>query len=294
MMNRRTLIVAGAALLAACDRRESTMTTDAPKRGPSQVLSSKDGTRIAYEHWGAGPPVILVDGAFCSRRFGPTDKLAPLLARRFTVFAYDRRGRGESGDTAPYAVEREVEDLAALMGAAGGSACVFGMSSGGVLALEAAARGLPIKTLAVYEPPYLVEPVAKRPPADYQAQLQKLVEAGDRSGAVKFYMTRIMQMPRALVAIMPMTPNWSQLKAAAPTLLHEATMMGDFHLPRERLARISAPTLVMAGGKGLELMRRAADAVAAAVPGAKREVLEGQSHDVSMPILAPVLERFFG
>jgi pimeloyl-ACP methyl ester carboxylesterase len=235
-----------------------------------------------------------VDGAFCSRRFGPTDKLAPLLARHFTVFAYDRRGRGESGDTAPYAVAREVEDLAALIAVAGGSACVFGMSSGGVLALEAAAQGLPIGKLAVYEPPFLVEPVAKLPPADYQAQLRRLVEAGDRGGAVKFYMTRIMQMPAPLVAIMPMTPNWAQLKASAPSLLHEAAMMGDFHLPRERLARISTPTLVMAGGKGLELMRRAADAVASAVPGARREVLAGQSHDVSMPILAPVLASFFG
>jgi pimeloyl-ACP methyl ester carboxylesterase len=294
MLNRRTLIVAGACLLAACSRQESKMTNDASKRGPSQVISSKDGTSIAYERWGEGPPLILVDGAFCSRRFGPTDKLAPLLARHFTVFAYDRRGRGESGDAAPYAVQREVEDLAALIAVAGGSACVFGMSSGGVLALEAAAQGLPIQKLAIYEVPYLVEPVAKRPPADYQVQLKRLLDAGDRGGAVKFYMTQIMQMPGFLVAIMPITPNWTPLKASAPSLRHEATMMGDFHLPKERLARISAPTLVMAGGKGLDLMRRAADAVAATVPGAKREVLAGQSHDVSMPALAPAPETWFG
>lgn len=269
------------------------MVSNKPKPGATEHLTSKDGTTIAYERWGSGPPVILVDGAFCSRRFGPTDKLAPLLARSFTVFAYDRRGRGESGNVVPYSVLREVEDLAALIALAGGSARVFGMSSGGVLALEAAAHGVPMEKLAVYEVPYLVKATTKRPPADYKEQLQTLLDKGDRGPAVKVYMTQVMQMPRLLVAIMPLTPNWKPLKASAPSLLHEAVLMGDFHLPRERLARISAPALMLTGSKSPELMGDAAVALASAIPRSASEVLEGQSHDVSMPVLASALERFF-
>ncbi|UJX43844.1 alpha/beta fold hydrolase [Xanthobacter sp. YC-JY1] len=269
------------------------MANDKLKPGPPEHFTSKDGTPIAFERWGSGPAVVLVDGAFCSRRFGPTDKLAPLLAQHFTVFAYDRRGRGDSGDVAPYSISREIEDLAALIAIAGGSARVFGMSSGAVLALEAAASGVPMDKLSLYEAPYLVNATTPRAPADYAEQLQAMLDADDRGSAVKFYMTEVMQMPRLIVAIMPLTPNWKQLKASAPSLLHEATLMGDFHLPRERFAQISVPTLALAGSKGPELMREAATALASALPSATSKVLSGQSHDVSMPVLAPVLEAFF-
>lgn len=293
LLDRRALILAGGALLTGCDAQDAPMTVDTIKPAPTERLTSSDGARIAYERWGSGPPVILVDGAFCSRRFGPTDKLAPLLARRFTVLAYDRRGRGESGDAAPYAVAREIDDLAALIAVAGGSADVFGLSSGGVLALEAAAQGVPMDRLAVYEAPYRVKPTTQRPPADYEAQLRTLVEAGDYGGAVKFYMTHVMQMPALMTAILPLTPNWKPLKASAPSLLHEAALMGDFSLPRDRLARIERSTLILAGDKSAD-MRDAAAALNAAIPGSASEILTGQSHDVSMPVLAPILDRFFG
>ena len=284
-------MLGAAGLVAACDSREAPMPkSDAPV---TQRLTSKDGTRIAYERRGAGRPVVLVDGAFCSRRFGPMDKLAPLLARRFTVLAYDRRGRGESGDTAPYAVDREIEDLEALLEAAGGSACVFGMSSGAALSLEAAARGLPIIKLAVYEPPYFVDPADRPPPADSAARLQALVSAGDRAGAAKYYLKDVIGLPGLMVTALSLMPAWTQMKAAAPSLAHDATLMGDFHLPKERLGRVSTPTLVMSGAKSPALLRKAGDAVAAAVPGARRTVLAGQTHDISAPVAAPVLEAFF-
>lgn len=180
-LTRRTLILAGGAVLAGCDSQEATMPADKAKPGPTEHLTSRDGTTIAYERWGSGPPVILVDGAFCSRRFGPTDKLAPLLARRFTVFAYDRRGRGGSDDGAPGSMASEIEDLAALVARAGRSARVFGMSSGGALALEAAAHGVPMEKLAVYEVPYLVNPPpGGRPPtmaSGFGGCLRRAIEA---------------------------------------------------------------------------------------------------------------------
>ena len=287
-------MLGAASLPAACGKREAPMSKpDLPTRGPTETVASRDGTPIAYERSGAGPPVILVDGAFCSRRFGPMDKLAPLLARHFTVLAYDRRGRGESGDVAPYAVDREVEDLAALIGVAGGSACIFGMSSGAVLSLEAAAQGLPITRLAVYEPPYFVDPADRPPPPDSAARLAALVKAGDRSGAAKYYLKDVIGLPGLLAAVLPLMPAWTQMKAAAPSLVHDATLMGDFRLPGERLRRVAIPTLVMSGGKSPALLRKAGDAVAAAVPGAQREVLAGQTHDISAPAVAPVLEAFF-
>jgi pimeloyl-ACP methyl ester carboxylesterase len=161
---------------------------------------SKDGTTIAVDQSGKGQPIILVDGAFCSRSLGPMSKLAPLLAQHFTVFTHDRRGRNDSGDTAPYAVEREFEDLEALINEAGGTAFVFGMSTGTVLALKAVASGLNIKKLALYEPPFMVDDSGHRPPADHEAQLTQLLSSGRRGDVVKFFMTKVMGMPAVIVA----------------------------------------------------------------------------------------------
>lgn len=293
MMNRRSLILGGSALVAGCASRETSLSKVDIKPGATETAVSKDGTPIAYERWGKGPPVVLVDGAFCSRRFGPTDKLAPLLAQHFTVFAYDRRGRGESGDTKPYSVAREIEDLAAVIDAAGGSARVFGMSSGGVLALDAAASGVPIEKLAVYEAPYLGDDVIPRPPVDLAARLKTLLDAGQRGDAVKFYMADVMQVPKLITAIMPVFSSWKQLKASAPTLLYEAELMGDFRASATTLSKVVTPTLALAGGSGKALMRDAAQTIVASVPGAKSAVLAGQSHDVAPDVLAPVLTSFF-
>ena len=259
----------------------------------SQVRS-RDGTTIAYDRLGAGPPVILVDGAFCSRSFGPMPKLAPLLARDFTVFMYDRRGRGASGDTAPYAVEREIEDIEALISEAGGSAFVYAISSGAALALEAAASGLSITKLALYEAPFMVGNPKHLPPADHQAQLVRLVAEGRRGEAVKFYMKDIIGMPGLLMALFRVLPMWSKLKAVAPSLPYDSAIMGDFALPTRRAASLKMSTLVISGDKSMPVLRAAAQRLSEVIPGARLRTLPGQTHNVSAAALVPILKEFFG
>lgn len=257
------------------------------------TVVSKDGTPIAYDRSGAGPAVILVDGALCSRAFGPMPKLAPLLARNFTVFVYDRRGRGDSGDATTYDKQREIEDIAALVAEAGGEAALVGLSSGAALALEAAASGVPIRKLALYEPPYIAaDKEGRQPPHDSLAQLKALIAADRRSAAVRFFMVDIVGMPRIVGWLMRLMPAWSKLKAVAHTLVYDTTIMGDFTVPEERLAKVAVPTLLLAGEKSPRSLRLASQAAAAAVPGASHAVLKGQTHNVSLPVLAPELERF--
>lgn len=258
------------------------------------TVTSHDGAIIAYDRSGDGPAIILVDGAFCSRAFGPMPKLSPLLAGAFTVIHYDRRGRGDSGDTKPYAVDREIEDLDAVIRAAGGSAHVFGISSGAVLALRAAASGLPITKLALYEPPFVaVSDSGHRVPADSVAQLTRMIADGQRGEAVKFYLTQFMGAPRVMYYGMRLTPIWPKMKAVAPSLPHDAAVMGDFLPPSERLASFAVPTLVLGGQRSPAALREAVRAAADAVPGARRRMLEGQTHNVSVKALAPVLAEFF-
>jgi pimeloyl-ACP methyl ester carboxylesterase len=258
-----------------------------------KTVRSKDGTTIAYDRTGEGPPVILVDGALCSRAFGPMPKLVLLLARHFTVYHYDRRGRNASGDTAPYSVDREVEDLAAVINEAGGSAFVLGVSSGAALALAGAARGLSIKKLALYEPPFIANGHGHQPPADSQGHLQRLISDNRRGDAVKFFMTKMVGAPAFVAIIMPLTPVWKKLKAAAHTLPYDAAVMGDFTVPTESVSSVAAPTLVMDGGKSPARLRFAVATVTNAVPGAQRVTLKGQTHNVAMKVLAPVVEEFF-
>ena len=259
----------------------------------SKVLS-KDGTAIAFDKLGHGQPVILVDGALCSRAFGPLPNLAKLLAPHFTVFNYDRRGRNESGDKAPYAVQREVEDIEALINESGGSASVFGTSSGAALGLAAAANKLNIKKLALYEPPFIAgRRVGRSAPPDSEAQLRRLVDQGRRADAVKFFMVDMVGMPAIFTYIMRMLPVWPKLKAVAHTLPYDAAVLGDFSLPRERAASVAVPTLVMGGEKSPVELRGAVDAVAQTIPGAKLQMLKGQTHNVDVKVLAPVLVDFF-
>ena len=254
---------------------------------------SKDGTAIAFDTLGTGPPIILVDGAFCTRSFGPMPKLAPLLAKHFTVFTYDRRGRGDSGDKPPYAVEREIEDLQALIKEAGGSVFVFGMSSGAVLAIDAAAQGARIKKIALYEPPVMVEEGGHRPPADSQKHLSGLILEGRRGDAVKFMMTKVMGVPAIVVTVMRLLPAWSKLKAVANTLPYDVAITGDSALIMKRAAIVAVPTLVVGGEKSPQFLRTAVKAVADVVPHAQLRLLEGQTHNVSAKRLAPVLIDFF-
>lgn len=256
-------------------------------------VTSKDGTPIAFDQSGEGPAVILVGGAFQYRAIDPqTAQLAALLAQHFTVFHYDRRGRGDSGDTQPYAVEREIQDLQALIKEAGGSAFVFGMSSGGVLALEAAARGLPITKLALYELPFNLDDNARSAAENYTQQLTAFLAEGRRGDAVALAM-RTFGTPAQVVAGMRQSPIWSMFESVAPTLAYDNAIMRDGSVPTQRLASVSVPTLVIDGGASPAFMHNAAQAAADALPNAQRRTLPGQTHDVAPDILAPVLVTFF-
>ena len=257
----------------------------------SQVRS-KDGTPIAYERSGSGPALILIDGALCSRAFGPSPKLAPLLAQHFTVFAYDRRGRGQSGDTQPYSPAREVEDIAALIQEAGGSASLLGLSSGGALALQAAAADLAINKVVAYEPPY-VDDAGQRGGDAYEGQLKRLVASGNRGGAVKYFMKDMVGVPAPFVVLMRLMPwIWRKLEAVAHTLPYDAALMTDFRIPRPRFASIKVPALVMNGSKTDPRLKEAARAIAEAIPGAQHSELAGQTHNVKPDVLTPAVVEF--
>lgn len=256
------------------------------------AVTSKDGTSIAYERSGGGPPVILVDGALCSRAFGPSPKLAPLLARHFTVYAYDRRGRGQSGDTPPYSPARELEDLAALIDATGGSATLVGLSSGAALALEAAASGLRVTGVVAYEPPY-VDDAGQRGGAAHEGELKRLLAEGNRTGAVKYFMKDMVGVPVPVVLLMQLMPwIWRKLAAVAHTLPYDAAVMSEFRIPRARFASISVPTLVMNGSKTDARLRDAARVIAKCVPGAVYRELAGQTHNVKPDVLTPAVAEF--
>jgi pimeloyl-ACP methyl ester carboxylesterase len=259
--------------------------------GLLEKVTSKDGTVIAYERSGAGPAVILVDGALCSRAFGPMPKLAPLLAEHFTVFVYDRRGRGSSGDVQPYSKAREIEDIGALNRVAGGSASLLGLSSGAALALEAAAAGVSIRKVVAYEPPYVGQD--SKTGASYEGNLKKLIGEGRRGDAVKYFMRDMVQVPGLMLVLMQlMFGIWGKLKAAAHTLPYDAAVMGDFTVPAGRLRAIQTPTLVMNGSKTDARLKRAAQAVTAALPNAKHLVLAGQTHNVSPKVLTRAVMEF--
>jgi pimeloyl-ACP methyl ester carboxylesterase len=273
--------------------RLGTLRSQLERPARSGSVASRDGTPIAFERMGVGPALVLVDGALCFRSFGPMTPLAELLAPDFTVYRYDRRGRGDSGDTHPYAVAREIEDLEALIAEAGGSAYVFGMSSGAVLALEAAASGLAITKLALYEPPLSVGAEDPEEHEGFARRLEELVAAGRRGDAVEFFLASGGVPPEA-IAEMRDEPSWPLFESVAPTLVYDTAVLGDGTVPRERAATIGAPALVANGGESPDFFREAAAATAQAIPGARHRVLEGQSWgQVAPEALAPVLREFF-
>jgi pimeloyl-ACP methyl ester carboxylesterase len=269
---------------------QSTAHVQRPKK-----LFSKDGTAIVFDRIGGGPPVILVDGALCYRALGASRPLAKLLARHFTVFTYDRRGRGDSGDTAPYTVEREVEDIEALVNEAGGAAFVWGISSGAVLALEATNRLTGIKKVALYEAPFIVDgshPATK----DDWIRINEAVAANRRNDAVKFFL-KLVGLPAFIIALMRLMPVWPKLKAVAHTIPYDGAIVQDNQrgesLPANRWTCVTVPTLVMEGGKSPGWIRQANRSLANVLPNAKHCTLEGQTHMVKAEALAPILVEFF-
>lgn len=260
-----------------------------------QTLTSKDGTSIAYDKSGSGPALVLVTGATMTRAAWP--ELASLLAPHMTVYAYDRRGRGDSGDTQPFALEREFEDLEAVIDEAGGSAFVYGISSGGCLALEAAAvLGDKITKLAIYEAPYDDGEQAKATWHEYRKNLSQAIAEGRNGDAVELFM-QLVEVPADAINGMRQSPMWPQLEKVAPTLQYDAAAMGDDRTaPLDRAAKVTAKTLVMDGGASAQympFMGEAAEALAKAIPDAERKTVPGQSHDVDSKVLAPVLTEFF-
>jgi pimeloyl-ACP methyl ester carboxylesterase len=261
------------------------------------IVSSKDGTTIAYDRPGQGPALLLVNGAMATRE--DAAGVAESLGQYFTVFAYDRRGRGNSGDTAPYAVEREIEDIDALITEAGGSAFVFGHSSGAILALDAA-RLLPptrLAKLALYEPPLMVADNHPRLPEDYVTHLNELIAAGRRGEAVTYFMTTAIGMPAEAVAQIRNSPMWPKLEALAPTIAYDGAITIDTAigspLPLKKWASIQIPTLVMSGGKSFPFMPEAARTLTEILPNAQYRHFPDQDHGVKDEVLVPTLAKFF-
>lgn len=266
----------------------------------TQTVVSRDGTTIAYDQVGQGPAVILVAGAFSYRKYPAAVQLADLLAPHFTVFNYDRRGRGDSRDTAPYAVEREIEDLQALIKVAGGSAAVWGLSSGALLALAAAARGLAINKVALQEPPLFVDAQGLQPPTDFVEHLTTLIGAGRRGDAVTYFMTKGMGAPGFVIPLMHLMPGaWPKLEAVAHTLPYDAQLLEVYGMGKSLAVAdwrsVTMPTLVMAGSESPAFLRQDAQALAEALPHARLLMQKGLGHtkQLAPKVIAVALDAFF-
>ena len=256
-----------------------------------QYVTSKDGTTIAYDRLGDGPPVVLVSGGSVDR--SSNAGLAEQLASDYAVFNYDRRGRGPSGDTQPYAVAREIEDIDAVIEAAGGKAHLYGSSSGAALALLAAGAGSRVDKLVLWEPPYIVDDSRPKPDPN-TAQIYRDFVAQDRRGdAVEYFMAKVVGMPGEFVASARSQPWWAWTESLAHTLAYDAEIMGDYSLPLDRIRSVTVPTLVLVGAASFGFMGPAAEAIAKALPNAQVKSLEGQEHNVDPTALAPAMAEFF-
>ncbi|MFC4146113.1 alpha/beta fold hydrolase [Micromonospora mangrovi] len=251
---------------------------------------SVDGTELAYEKTGSGPAVVLTGGALNDQ--AALAPLADLLSNRFTVYNYDRRGRGASGNSQPYEVDREVEDLAHMIDVAGGSAYVFANCSGGAIAIEAAARGVPITKLALYEPPYIIEGQRRAVSAEYPERLGRLLDEGRRGEAILYFMSEAVEMPPEVISKITNSPVWDWLESMAPSLRYDAAVMGDYRLPLDRVAQVKSPTLVMDGAESPQWARNTVAAIAEAASDGQRRSLEGQNHNLNADVVFPVVEKF--
>lgn len=261
------------------------------------TVVSKDGTTITYEKIGSGPAVVLVDGAFCTRDMGPCRPVATELADNYTVYFYDRRGRGESGDTQPYDPQREIEDLEAVAAEAGEPVSLCAFSSGVPLVLAAVRAGLAVHKLALYEFPLVIDDSARTPvPADYHQRIQGLIAAGDNSGAIKYFMHTGIGLNSLIVAMFPLMPGYSKLKRTAPTLTYDNRFMGDAltgsPIPAGRYDFVTVPTTVYYGSKSPQWMRDGNTALGQTIPDARTVELPKQTHQVKAELFVPTLKEF--
>jgi hypothetical protein len=261
-----------------------------------RTIRSADGTELALDVEGSGPPIVLVDGAFGGRAFGPMADIARHLAKHATVFRYDRRGRGGSGDTKPFSVALEIEDLRAVCAEADGPPFVYATSSGAALALRAAGGGVRMRRLAVYEPPFYLDGTFVPTPPDFRERIAALLADDRRDDAVKLFM-RVVGVPSFGVWMMRLIPSvWPHLRAAAHTLPYDFAALGDSQrggaMPAELaevLGHVTVPTHVLIGGKSPQWMMYAAQVTAALVPQAQLRVIAGQTHTIATKAIVPVL-----
>lgn len=257
-----------------------------------QTIQSQDGTTLAYDVVGSGPPLLYITGASCFRAFRPIVEDATSFAQEFTVYTYDRRGRGDSTDTAPYAIEREVEDIAAMIKAAGGRASLYGHSSGAVLALEAALRLGPsmVERVVMYDAPYVSDAAEREEYSDLSRRIHELLRAGKNGSAMRTFLREI-GMPTPFVYLLRFMPGWKTMEALAPTLAYDIALTRDLP-PLDRAAQATVPIQVVVGQKSPLRLQEVARQLASAIPNAAFLQLEGQDHMVSAKAILPVLVRF--
>lgn len=260
------------------------------------TVSSADGTRIAYDRYGEGPAVILVNGALGYRKFKTMEQIASALSEHCTVINYDRRGRGDSGEAGPASVEHEVQDIAALIEAVGGRASLFGYSSGSAVALRAGGAGVGVEKLVLYETPFKTDPSAKFPDDDYAAKLEPLIAAGDRNGAAKLFMRNV-GMPGPMVGVMSLVPMFKRFAANGHTLMFDYLALGDHNmhgspLRAEEWAPVTCPTLVVYGAKTTDGLKHASRSLAEVLPNATLLELPGQKHVLKPNAVVPVIAEF--
>jgi len=256
-----------------------------------KTTKSKDGTVLAYDIYGSGPALIYITGASCFRKFMPIAQDAKAFAEEFTVYNYDRRGRGDSGNTLPWSVEREVEDIEAMIDAAGGKAYLYGHSSGAVLALEASLRlGDKVQKAVLYDAPYVHDQKEKVEYGQLSQKINKLLEDGKNAKAMKGFLGGI-GMPKAFVYLLPLFPGWKTMKALAPTLAYDIALTNDLP-PLDRATQITVPTQILVGEKSPAGIKHVANQLAKAIPNARFEQLAGQNHMVGAKSLLPLLSRF--
>lgn len=259
-------------------------------------VTSKDGTQIGYSVVGSGPAIVLVDGAMCWREMGPATPLAKELEDSFTVYTYDRRGRGESGDTKPYSTQREVEDLQAMIEAAGGSVKIYAISSGVALALETANSTPGITGMVLYEAPIFTDNTRKPVPTDYVQRMDQLVAEGDNAGAVKHFMQKGIGVPWFALLMMQAFGMFRKMAPVGPTLPYDTAFVTPFWtyrpLPPNRWPNATMPVLSIGGSKSDTWMQNAQKAIAANLPNARHKTLEGQNHMVSATAIAPIIKEF--
>lgn len=256
-----------------------------------KTVKSKDGTVLAYDVYGSGPPLIYITGASCFRSFMPVLQDAKAFAKEFTVYNYDRRGRGDSGNSLPWSVEREVEDIEALIDAAGGQACLYGHSSGAVLALEAALRlAGKVRKVVLYDAPYVHDQTEKAEFGRLGQRVSRLLQDGKNAGAMKAFLKGI-GMPKAFVFFLPLFPGWRTMVAIAPTLEYDIALTSDLP-PVQRANRNTVPTHILVGEKSPASLHSVADQLAQAIPNAKLTRMAGQDHMVGAKVLLPKLVDF--